>query len=204
MVTTAGAFLQRGLQYMELNAFLSRRLAHAGYVDVQFYRTPIGTRVVIFAFRPAIVIGRRGANVRELQVLLQKKFGLENPQIDVIEVPNPDLNAKIVAYGVARAMARGVKFRRAAFVALRRVMEAGAKGVEVIISGKLTSQRARVEKYTAGVVFKSGTPRETVDEATIQVLLKPGMYGVKVKIMPPVEVPGSIVVKREVERSGAA
>jgi len=192
MVTVAKSFLQRGIQYMELNAFLARRLVHAGYVDVQLFRTPIGTRVVILAERPAIVIGRRGANVRELQGLLQKKFGMENPQIDVVEVANPDLNAKIVAYGIARAMARGVKFRRAAMVAIRRVMEAGARGVEVVISGKLTSQRARFERYTSGVVYKSGKPREMVDEATVQVLLKPGVYGVKVRIMPPVEVPGEV------------
>ncbi|RLE69942.1 MAG: 30S ribosomal protein S3 [Thermoprotei archaeon] len=192
MVTTAKAFLQQGLQYVQLHAFLARRLVHAGYVDVQLFRTPIGTRVVIFADRPAMVIGRRGANVRELQELLQSKFGLENPQIDVIEVANPDLNAKVVAYGIARAMARGIKFRRAAFVALRRVMEAGARGVEVVISGKLTSQRARFERYRAGVVYKSGMPREVVDEAAVHVLLKPGMYGVKVRIMPPVEVPGTI------------
>lgn len=195
MVTAAKAFLQRGLQYMELNAFLARRLVHAGYVDVQLFRTPIGTRIVIFAERPAMVIGRRGENVRELQELLQSKFGIENPQIDVIEVSNPDLNAKVVAYGIARAMARGIRFRRAAFVAIRRVMEAGARGVEVIISGKLTSQRARFEKFTAGVVYKSGMPREMVDEAAVQVLLKPGMYGVKVRIMPPVEVPGTVRVR---------
>jgi len=203
MVTTADAFLQRGLQYMELNAFLSRRLANAGYVDVQFYRTPIGTRVVVYAFRPALVIGRRGANVKELQDILQKTFNLESPQIDVIEVPNPDLNAKIVAYGIARAMARGVKFRRAASVALRRVQEAGARGAEVIISGKLSSERARAEKYAVGTIFKSGTPKEMLDEATVNVLLKPGMYGVKVRIMPPIEIPGSVTI-REGEAHGSA
>jgi len=189
MPTVAKTFLERGIQYMELNAFLARRLAHAGYVDVQLFRTPIGTRVVIMAERPAMVIGRKGANIRELQEILEKKFGVERPQIDVVEVPNPDLNAKIVAYGIARAMVRGIKFRRAAFVAIRRVMEAGARGVEIVISGKLSSERARFEKYTAGVIFKSGKPSEYVDEAVIQVLLKPGIYGVKVRILPPIEIP---------------
>lgn len=173
---------------MELSAFLARRLVHAGYVDVQLFKTPIGTRVVVLAERPAVVIGRRGASVKELQEILQKKFGVDNPQIDVVEVANPDLNAKIVAYGIARAMARGVKFRRAALVAIRRVMEAGAKGVEVVISGKLSSQRARFEKYTTGIVYKSGMPGETIDEAVVHVLLKPGIYGVRVRIAPP-EVP---------------
>lgn len=192
MPTLARTFLERGLQYMELNAYLARKLSHAGYVDVQLFRTPIGTRVVILAERPAMVIGRRGANIKELQDVLESKFGVDRPQIDVVEVANPDLNAKIVAYGIARAMVRGVRFRRAAFVAIRRVMEAGARGVEVVISGKLSSERARFEKYTAGVIYKSGKPSEYVDEAVVQVLLKPGIYGVKVRIMPPVEIPGLV------------
>ncbi|MEM1667591.1 MAG: 30S ribosomal protein S3 [Thermofilaceae archaeon] len=192
MPTLAQTFLERGMQYMELNAYLARKLAHAGYVDVQLFRTPIGTRVVILAERPAMVIGRRGSNIKELQEVLESKFGVDRPQIDVVEVANPDLNAKIVAYGIARAMVRGVRFRRAAFVAIRRVMEAGAKGVEVVISGKLSSERSRFEKYTAGVTYKSGKPSEYVDEAVVQVLLKPGIYGVRVRIMPPIEIPGLI------------
>ncbi|MEM0042447.1 MAG: 30S ribosomal protein S3 [Thermofilaceae archaeon] len=192
MPTLVQTFLERGMQYMELNAYLARKLAHAGYVDVQLFRTPIGTRVVILAERPAMVIGRRGSNIKELQEVLESKFGVDRPQIDVVEVANPDLNAKIVAYGIARAMVRGVRFRRAAFVAIRRVMEAGAKGVEVVISGKLSSERSRFEKYTAGVTYKSGKPSEYVDEAVVQVLLKPGIYGVRVRIMPPIEIPGLI------------
>lgn len=192
MSTVAKSFLQKGIQYMELNAFLARKLIHAGYIDVQLFRTPIGTRVVILAERPAMVIGRRGSSVKELQDLLEKKFGVERPQIDVVEVANPDLNARVIAYGIARAMARGVKFRRAAFVAVRRVMEAGAKGVEIVISGKLSSQRSRFEKYTAGLIYKSGKPSEFIDEAVVQTLLKPGIFGVRVRIMPPVEIPGLI------------
>ncbi|MEM0023252.1 MAG: 30S ribosomal protein S3 [Thermofilaceae archaeon] len=192
MPTLIQTFLERGMQYMELNAYLARKLAHAGYVDVQLFRTPIGTRVVILAERPAMVIGRRGSNIKELQEVLESKFGVDRPQIDVVEVANPDLNAKIVAYGIARAMVRGVRFRRAAFVAIRRVMEAGARGIEVVISGKLSSERSRFEKYTAGVTYKSGKPSEYVDEAVVQVLLKPGIYGVKVRIMPPIEIPGLI------------
>lgn len=192
MPSLVQSFLERGIQYMELNAYLARKLAHAGYVDVQLFRTPIGTRVLVLAERPAMVIGRKGANIKELQEVLERKFGIERPQIDVVEVVNPDLNAKIVAYGIARAMVRGVRFRRAAFVAIRRVMEAGARGVEIVISGKLTSERSRFEKYSAGVIYKSGKPSEYVDEAVIQVLLKPGIYGVKVRIMPPIEVPSLV------------
>ena len=196
MVTVKKVFLQQGLQYMELNAFLASRLTRAGYVDVEIFKTPIGTRVVIYAERPAMVIGRRGRVIKELSQILQTKFGLDNPQIDVVEVQNPELNAKIMAMRVASALERGVHFRRAAFVALNRIMEAGALGAEVVVSGKLTSERARTEKFTAGVIYKSGKPREElVDEATIHVLLKPGVYGVKVRIMPPAEPPDAIKIK---------
>jgi len=197
MVTVKQFFITQGLKYMELNDYLKSRLVRAGYVDVQVFRTPIGTRVVIYAERPALVIGRRGATIRELAQTLQTKFGFENPQIDVIEIQNPELNPKIMAYRIARALARGVKFRRAAFIALHNIMEAGARGAEIVISGKLTSERHRFEKFRDGVVIKSGKPgEELVNEATVQVLLKPGIYGVKVKIMPPVELPHKIKIKQ--------
>jgi len=204
MVTNVKYFLDQGLRYMEIHEYLSHRLARAGYVDVQIFRTPIGTKLVIYAERPAIVIGTRGRTIKELTATLQKKFGLENPQIDVHDIPNPQLNAKIMAYHIARALRRGVKFRRAAFIALRRIMEAGAVGAEIVISGKLTSERARFEKFTAGTIIKSGEPSKIlVDEAVVHVLLKPGMYGIKVKIMKPAELPDKIKIKQPEEKEVA-
>ncbi|RLE63824.1 MAG: 30S ribosomal protein S3 [Thermoprotei archaeon] len=200
-MTVKKTFISQGLKLMEINEYLSRRLSRAGYIDVQVFRTPIGTRVVIFAERPPIVIGKRGLTIKEIAQILEREFGLENPQIDVAQIQNPELNAKIMAYRIARALVRGVKFRRAAFIALRRIMEAGARGAEIVISGKLTSERARFEKFRAGVIVKSGKPREEyVDEAVIHVLLKPGVYGVKVRIMPPVKLPDKIEIKAPVEQ----
>ncbi|RLE63873.1 MAG: 30S ribosomal protein S3 [Thermoprotei archaeon] len=180
-------FIMDGILRMELYEFLSRELVRAGYIDLQVFRTPIGHRLVIYAERPGMVIGRRGMRVRELATVLEKRFNLENPQIDIAQIDTPDLNAKIVAYHIGRALMRGVRYGRAAFIALRRIMEAGAIGAEVVMSGKLTSDRARTVKFTRGIVPKSGYPREIlVDEAKISVLLKPGVYGVKVKIYKPV------------------
>ncbi|HDH06912.1 MAG TPA: 30S ribosomal protein S3 [Thermoproteales archaeon] len=187
-------FIQEGIRKMELHDFLSHYLVRAGYVESQILKTPIGTRIIIRAERPNIVIGRRGSRIRELAKILEKHFGIENPQIDVTQIENPQLSAKVMAYKIARALARGVRFRRAAFIALRQIMEAGALGAEIVISGKLTSERARFEKFRAGTVLKSGHPSEVlVDEANVQVLLKLGVYGVKVKIMKPIgKIPGRI------------
>ncbi|ABL77896.1 SSU ribosomal protein S3P [Thermofilum pendens Hrk 5] len=181
---------------MMLNEYLQRQLVRANYVHAQFFKTPIGTKVIVYAGVPGLVIGRKGANIKAIAEVLEREFGIENPQIDVVEVPNQDLNAKIMAYRVARALVRGVRFRRAALVALNRIMAAGARGAEIVISGKLTSQRHRTEKFTRGYVPKSGEPgEELVDEAIVHVLLKLGMYGVKVRIMKPAKMPDTILIK---------
>jgi len=196
MSSIARKAVKQGLQYMMLHEYIQRQFAKANYVHTQFFKTPIGTKVIIYAGVPGMVIGRRGANIKALAEVLEKEFGLENPQIDVVEVPNQDLNAKIMAYRIARALVRGVKFRRAAMVALNRIMAAGARGAEVVISGKLTSQRHRTERFTRGYLPKSGEPgEELVDEACVHVLLKLGMYGVKVRIMRPERMPDSIELK---------
>ncbi|MCS7364251.1 MAG: 30S ribosomal protein S3 [archaeon GB-1867-035] len=189
-------FVAEGLKRMEIDEYLSERLKRAGYAGVEIQKTPLGTRVTIYAERPGIVIGRGGLNIKDLAETLEKRFGLENPQIAVAQVQVPELNAKIMALRIARAMERGIHFRRAAFIALRQIVEAGAKGVEIIISGKLRTERARYEKYKAGELLKSGKPyEELVDEATVYVALKPGIYGIKVRIMPPTKTPDDIIIK---------
>jgi len=183
--------------YMKVDSYLQRYLSRAGYIGAEILKTPIGMRIIIYSDRPAMVIGRKGMTIKEIARILEQKFGLENPQIDVVPIQNPDLNAKIMAYRIARAIVRGVRFRRAAFIALRRIMAAGARGAEIIISGKLgTSGRARFEKFRSGVVIKSGEPGDKlVDEASVDVLLKPGMYGIKVRIMPPLKRPDEFTLK---------
>jgi small subunit ribosomal protein S3 len=167
----------------ELDEFLEQRLSDAGYGGCEVQRTPLGTRITIHVTRPGLVIGRRGQGIRELTEEVEKKFNLPNPQINVLEVEVPELNPRIMASRIAQLMARGTAFRRAAVWALNAIMNAGAMGAEIIISGKLRSERAHYEKYRAGVIPKSGYPKEVaVREATKHLLLKMGLYGIKVKI----------------------
>ncbi|MCD6408937.1 MAG: 30S ribosomal protein S3 [Candidatus Verstraetearchaeota archaeon] len=205
-------FVSKGINYMAIDEFLQKELRRAGYAGVEIQKTPIGTRVVIYAERPGLVIGRGGATIRELARALESRFGVENPQISVAQVPVPELNARIMANRIAMALQRGIHFRKAAFIALRQIMEAGARGAEIIVKGKLTTERARYEKYRAGDILKSGHPKEfVVDSAVTHVLLKPGVYGIKVKIFLPSETIDDIKIKelklaeeQEAEESGAA
>jgi len=177
-----------------VDEFLWREFERAGYGGVDITRTPLGTNIVIYAMRPGIIIGRGGTTIKNLAKILEEKFDLPNPQISVAEIEVPELNARVMASRIASALRRGVHFRRAGFWALSRIMEAGAMGAEIVISGKLRTERARSEKFRDGYLPKSGEPAiKYVRTAVTHVQLKPGIFGVKVSIMPPnVKLPDQI------------
>ena len=182
---------------MELDEFLANELADAGYGGVEVQKTPLGTRVIVYVTRPGLVIGRRGLGIKELTEKLEK-FGLSNPQISVSEVEIPELNARVMANRVAQLIYRGTAFRRAALWALNAIMNAGAMGAEITISGKLRSERAHFEKYTLGILPKSGEPAEiAVKEAVTHVLLRLGVYGIKIKIAYKDALPPEFELKEE-------
>jgi len=196
MVNIKKLFVQKGIIKAKIDEYLAKEFYRAGYAGVDILKTPLGTRIVIYAERPAIIIGRRGSMIRQLAQIFEKRFGLENPQITVTTVENPYLSARIVAFRLAVALERGFHFRRAAFIALRRIMEAGALGAEIVISGKLTSERARYEKYRAGRIYKTGEQVTImVERAVAHALLKPGVYGIEVRIVKPVRPMDHIEIK---------
>jgi small subunit ribosomal protein S3 len=179
-------FISESAKKAEIDEFLRNEFEKAGYGGVGITKTPLGTHIVIYTMRPGLVIGRGGETIRELAKVLEEKFQLSNPQISVAEIEIPELNAYVVASRIASALKRGVHFRRAGFWALNQIMEAGALGAEIIISGKLRTDRARYEKFRAGYMPKSGEPAiKYMRKAELHVQLKPGIYGVKVRIMPP-------------------
>ena len=179
-------FITESMKRTEIDEFLQKKLERAGYGGVNLSKTPLGTHVVIYAMRPGLVIGRGGETIKELAASLEQNFKVSNPQISVSEIEVPEFNAHVIANRVTSALERGVHFRRAGFWALNQVMEAGALGCEIVISGKLTTERARFEKFRAGhypIVGEPALVAMKTAEAAVQ--LKPGMIGVRVKIMPP-------------------
>jgi small subunit ribosomal protein S3 len=179
-------FITESIKKTEIDEFLQKKLERAGYGGVDLSKTPLGTHVVIYAMRPGIVIGRGGETIKELATTLEENFNISNPQISVSEIEVPEFNAFVVASRVASALQRGVHFRRAGFWALNQVMDAGALGAEIVISGKLRTERARFEKFRAGYFPRCGDAAlKYMKKAEAHVQLKPGIIGVKVKIMPP-------------------
>jgi small subunit ribosomal protein S3 len=193
-------FVSESVKKAEINEFLRNEFEKAGYGGVDITKTPLGTHIVVYAMRPGLVIGRGGETIKELAKTLEEEFQVSNPQISVAEIEVPELNAHVMASRVASALRRGVHFRRAGFWALNRIMEAGALGAEIIISGKLRTDRSRYEKFRSGYLPKSGEPAmKYMRKAALHVQLKPGVYGVKVQIMPPeAKFPDQIEIIEEV------
>ncbi len=178
-------FVKENVNRLLMKEYLMKETAMAGFGGLEIQRTPLGTRIILEVERPGMVIGRKGAKIKELTDKLQQDFGVENPTIEVKESPNPYLNAQIMAQKLAMALERGWHFRRAGHSTLRRIMEAGAKGAQIIISGKLTGDRARTEKFMDGTIKYNGKPVELVRMGYATAKTKPGIIGVTVKIMPP-------------------
>jgi small subunit ribosomal protein S3 len=163
----------------------------------------MGTQIVLKAEKPGMVIGKGGENIRKVTTTLEERFDLDEPQIDVQEVDEPDLNARIVADRLANALERGWYFRKAGHTTLERIMDAGALGAEIVLAGKVTGARSRVEKFNSGYIKHNGEPAETiVDDGQSVAVMKLGTIGVNVKIIPPeAELPDDFEIHEDVDTS---
>ncbi|MEM2874926.1 MAG: 30S ribosomal protein S3 [Candidatus Hadarchaeales archaeon] len=194
-------FIKRGAKRVQLENFLAKELEKAGYGGAEIKRVPTGTQVTLYVERPGMVIGRKGKSIKQLTEELEKNYGLENPQIEVAEIQKPELYGPIMAKRIAFALERGISVRRVGHAMLRRIMEAGARGVEIVISGKIAGERKRRERFYQGYLSKAGEPAERlVSVGYAAANLKPGTVGIKVRIMPPdARLPDEITIPEAAE-----
>ena len=194
--------MQESIRRVLLKDYLVQESARAGFGGLDIQRTPMGTRVTLICERPGILIGRRGELIKQLTQDIQARFQLDNPQIEVQEERQPALNAQLMAEKLASTLERGWHFRRAGHSTVRRIMEAGARGCQVILSGKLTGERHRTERFKAGTIKYCGEGvRLYIAKGFYQARLKPGVIGVNVWIMrPTAKLPDEIRVKGVEER----
>jgi len=177
-MTVERKFVQQGLNRARMDEYFSRELERAGYAGMDMNRTPMGTQITIFAEKPGMVIGKGGKVVRKLTKDMDQYYDLDNPQIDVQSVGIPELNAQLMASRIASALERGWYFRKAAHSTLRRIIGAGAIGCRIVLSGKLTGPRSRIEKVVEGYIVHAGKPFATA-------VRKLGTIGCSVQIVLP-------------------
>lgn len=192
-------FVQEGLNKAMINEYFTKQLERAGYGGMIMNRTPMGTQITLRAEKPGMVIGKGGKVIHRLTSDMANVYNVDNPQIDVQEVKVPELNAQMMANRLANSLERGWYFRKAGHNMLRRIMDSGALGCEIIISGKLTGPRSRVSKMVEGYIKHAGKPaEELVDTGFATAVKKLGTIGCCVRIVPPgTELPGKFNMLEE-------
>lgn len=168
---------------MLLKDYLRTQIKEAGFSHAEISKTPTGTRVALHVTRPGIVIGRKGSGIRELTDKLATDFGLKNPQISVVEIDNPELSPSVMCNRMAGLLERGTAFRRATMWTLQQIMNNGAMGVQITISGKLRGDRSAFEKHTAGILPRAGHHAQVVVSEDIAHVETPmGLIGIRIRI----------------------
>lgn len=184
-----GEYRKLLLEDIALRRALEERLRLAGLSGVEIERLPKAILVRVQVSRPGVVIGRGGVGIEETRNFILKKLGFtpgspKAPKIEVQveEVKNPELSARLVAERIAFEFERRLPHRRVVIRAMERVMAAGARGVKVVLAGRIEgAEIARKEKYRQGSV-PAQTLRADIDYAEARALLKRGYVGIKVWI----------------------
>jgi len=168
---------------MLLNDFLREEIKESGFHRVEISKTPSGTKITLFVTRPGIVIGRKGVGIKQLTEKVESDFGFKNPQISVEEIPKAELSPSVMCNRLASHIERGTAFRRATMWTLNQIMEAGAMGVQITISGKLRGDRSAFEKHTQGILPRAGNyAKDIVTEDVTHVRVAMGLIGIKIRI----------------------
>jgi len=204
-------FVAQKIREFEINEYLSQSLDNVGLSHTKMVKTPLGEKIIVYTSRPGLIVGRKGQNIKLLTKNLKKRFSSWNPQIEISEIENPNLVAKIVAERIVDSLERfGLqKFKAIGHKVMSDVMNSGALGIEIIISGKVPSDRAKSWRFYQGYLKKCGELAIVgVRKANLQAQLKTGIIGVKVSIMPPdLKLPDDISIinkesKKEEKKEG--
>lgn len=181
-------FVNQGLKEAQIEEFIRRKFPEGDYSRMELQRTPLGIKVVIYSSSPGRIIGKGGRTINEMTNALKERFKLENPQIDVKPIKNPDLDARIVAKQIVLALERGFNFKRVGNTMMKRIMDSGAIGAQIIIAGRISGGKGMTAKFIDGYLKHSGEPSRTLVDRGYEETYRlgktePGKVGVKVRIM---------------------
>jgi len=180
-------FIASNMKEFMIEEFVSTSIKGAEHSHTKLQRTPLGEKVIIYSARPGLIVGRKGQNIKQLTKVLKKKFGLENPQIEINEVENLYSDANIMSEKIVNYLERfgTAKFKSIGHRIMSEVMNSGALGIEILISGKIPSSRAKSWRFYQGYLKKCGDIALTgVNVSHAVAKLKTGVIGIKVSIMP--------------------
>ncbi len=178
---SAKNYAEKLVEDLKLRAFVFEKLKTAGVSKVIIERAAKNTKVTVHTARPGVIIGKKGADIEKLRKDLSSKAGGE-VSLNIVEIRKPEIDAQLVAEGVAQQLERRVSFRRAMKRATQSAMRLGGKGIRINVSGRLAgADIARMEWYREGRV-PLHTLRADLDYGTAEALTTYGIIGIKVWI----------------------
>ena len=201
------AFIQQGIKNVQLADYMRKQLKSAGFTRLEIVKTPLVTRIVVNVTNPGLAIGKGGQNIRTLTKEIGEKFGIDNPQLEIKEIERPQLDAQAMSDTLAGLIERGFSWRSIAYKIVRDIMNAGALGVEINISGKLGGKgaRKRKQRIAEGYMKKAGAQVQLVDFGMKTSYPKQGAIGIKVRIIrPDVVFPDKIKIMDIIAKKRAA
>ena len=181
-------FINQKLKEFQIQEHIGRIFNKTGFSHIEIKRTPLGENVIVYTTRPGIVVGKKGENIKKLTALLKNKYKLENPQLEIGELPSPMLDVDYVSDRIASSIERfsQKRFKAIGYRVLQDIMDAGAIGAEIVLSGKIPSARARSWRFSAGYLKKSGDINQTqISKKNVSFTTKMGTIGISVRIMTP-------------------
>ncbi len=180
-------FIETSLEEIKIKDFLQKDLEKAGISDIVIQKTPVTTRILLIVKKPGLIVGKKGAGIQQTIDTLKKKFKIENPQIEVTEVENPTLDAKLAAEKIARQVEVKGKIKPILNFALKEIMGGGAIGAEIRVAGKVVGKGAKAKTLVVreGHLKKSGEELKKVRVGRAEANMAAGIIGVKVSIIPP-------------------
>ncbi|GEM_PF-5056400 len=170
-----------------LEYYLKRELKGKLISKVEYAETALGERVIIYCAKPRLVLGRNNENLEKIEFIAKNLVGLKNPKIDAVAVENPLLDAEIVADLIASQIERlgNSAARNIALKIMKKVLDAGALGIEVRITGKVIGDRSMSIRLQKGYIKKSGELNKLAKKAVRHAKLPSGVIGVQVRILRP-------------------
>ena len=180
-------FIKKNFNKMELENYLDTKLERAGFCGMDIIKTPLVTRIVLHVAKPGLAIGKSGSTIKMLTEKIASDYSIDNPQIEIQEIKNANLNARILAKKMASMIERGYSWRSVSYRMIKDIMDSGAQGVELIVKGKLSGKggRKRKQRIAIGYLKKRGHQSKYVDKFKAAAYPKAGAIGITLSIIHP-------------------
>jgi small subunit ribosomal protein S3 len=193
-------FIEDSVTRYRIAEFLRQKLERVGFSNVTIQRTPMVTRITVEVANPGKLIGKKGKSIKYLTETIQKEFGVSDPQIAVVPVERVELEPRLVAYSIAKNIEAGKPLRALLHSSLKKIIDAGALGAEIVVKGKIAAKGAKAKsmRVSWGYLPKAGEVVNQIKKAQFTARPKYGAINVRVSIAPPTAVFPDKVSKVEV------